>query len=62
MSFIVSKDGLLPHPDKILAIEHIYTPANKRGIQVFLCIVGYYRRFFLISVKFDQPLFHLHKH
>ena len=62
LGFIVSKDGLLPQPDKILAIEHMSTPANKRDIQVFLGMVGYYRRFISDFSKIAQPLFHLLKH
>ena len=62
LGFIVSKDGLLPQPDKISAIEHMSTPANKRDIQVFLGMVGYYRRFISDFSKIAQPLFHLLKH
>ena len=62
LGFIVSKDGLLPQPDKIPAIEHMSTPANKRDIQVFLGMVGYYRRFISDFSKIAQPLFHLLKH
>ena len=62
LGFIVSKDGLLPQPDKISAIEHLSTPANKRDIQVFLGMVGYCRRFISDFSKIAQPLFHLLKH
>ena len=42
LSFIVSKDGLAPQPDKGAEIEHMTSPQSKQDIQVFLGMVGYY--------------------
>lgn len=45
LGFMVSKDGLWPVPAKVEAIKLMQTPSNKRDIQVFLGLIGYYRRF-----------------
>ena len=52
----------MPQPDKILAIERMSTPANKRDIQVFLGMVSYQCRFISNFSKIAQPFFHFLKH
>ena len=61
LGFIINKMGLQPQPSKIEAITKMQRPTNKRDIQVFLGMIGYYRQFiFLFSVT-AQPLFELLK-
>ena len=61
LGFIVSKDGLAPQPDKVAAIEYMTSPQSKQDIQVFLGMVGNYRRFIVDFSKTAQPLVHLLK-
>ena len=41
LGFIVRKDRLLPQPEKVVEIEKMSVPSNKRDIQVFFGMVGY---------------------
>lgn len=59
LGFVISKDGLRPVPAKVEAISHMQVPANKRDIQVFLGMIGYYRRFIPNFAQLGDPLFNL---
>lgn len=61
LGFVIDKKGLRPQPAKIEALERMQVPTNKRDIQVFLGMVGYYRRFIPDFAKIGEPLFHLLK-
>ena len=45
LGHILSKDGIKPMPDKVLAISTWKTPQNVSQLQSFLGLVGYYRKF-----------------
>ena len=59
LGFIISWDGLRPVPSKVEAIEKMQPPSNKRDVQVFLGMIGYYRRFIPNSAELGDPLFQL---
>lgn len=61
LGYKISKEGLSPVPAKVEAIEKMQTPANKRDVQVFLGMIGYYRRFIPGFASIGDPLFHLLK-
>jgi len=45
LGFIVSKEGKIPNPKKIQAIVNMPMPINPQQIQVFNCMVQFYRCF-----------------
>ena len=57
LGFIISQDGLQPVPLKVEAIEKMQVPTNKRDVQVFLGMIGYYRRFIPNFATFGDPCF-----
>ena len=59
LGFTISKDGLRPVAAKVEAIKKMQVPANKRDIQVFLGMIGYYRRFISNFAALGDPLFNL---
>ena len=61
LGFIINKTGLQPQPSKIEAITKTQRPTNKRDIQVFLGMIGYYRQFIPLFSVTAQPLFELLK-
>ena len=61
LGFIVNKKGLQPQPSKIESIVKMQRPSNKRDIQVFLGMIGYYRQFLPLFSVTAQPLFNLLK-
>ena len=46
LGFIVSADGIRADPDKVKAIKEFGAPRNKKEMQTFLGMVGFYRRFY----------------
>ena len=61
LGFVIDARGLRPQPAKIEAISKMKQPESKRDIQVFLGMVGYYRRFIPNFSRTGEPLFHLLK-
>ena len=61
LGFVVDTHGLRPQPAKIEAIEKMKVPTNKRDVQVFLGMIGYYRRFVDNFSRKGEALFHLLK-
>ena len=61
LGYIVSKEGLKPQPWKVEAVKKMSIPKNKKDIQVFLGMMGYYRRFIENFSKIGLPLFQLLK-
>jgi hypothetical protein len=45
MGLIVSREGVRPNLEKVVAIEEIPLPKNQKDVRAFLGIVNYYRRF-----------------
>ena len=61
LGFVITEKGLHPQPAKIKAIKLMKPPSCVRDIQVFLGMIGYYRRFVQDFSLKAAPLFHLLK-
>ena len=61
LGHIVSKGGIKPQLSKINAIVKMTPPKNRKDIQIFLGMVGYYCRFIKNFSGTALPLFHLLK-
>ena len=61
LGHIVSKEGVKPDPSKIKAIMEWEVPRNMTEIQIFLGLVGYYRRFVQDFSIVARPLTNLLK-
>lgn len=59
LRFVIDKNGLCPQDPKVEAINKMSTPANKRDVQVFLGMIGYYQRFVPNFATITGPLFNL---
>ncbi|KAL2654127.1 hypothetical protein R1flu_022255 [Riccia fluitans] len=59
LGHIISKDGLLPDPAKIDAILQMEAPRDLKGVQRFIGVVSYYRRFIRDFAHIALPLFGL---
>lgn len=44
LGFIVSRNGLVPNPVKVMAITKLEAPRNLKGVQRFLGLLNYYSR------------------
>lgn len=56
LGHVVSSGGISPDPEKIAAVKNWRTPRNVKGIQSFLGITGYYRKFIEGFSKIAKPL------
>lgn len=45
LGHIVSKEGILPDPEKLRAVSEFPPPSNAKEVMQFLGLAGYYRRF-----------------
>ena len=59
LGYTVSKEGLKPQPCKVEAVKKMSIPKNRKNIQVFIGMMGYYRRFIENFSKIGLPLFQL---
>jgi hypothetical protein len=59
LGFIISKDGIKPNPKKVEAIQKFPEPKNEKGIQRFLGLAGFYRRFIPNYSNIIKPLTNL---
>ena len=59
LGFVIDQNGLRPQPPKVEAINKMAVPCNKRDIQVFLGMIGYYRQFIPNFSTIASPLFNL---
>lgn len=57
----VSKDDVLPDPDKLSAIQDYPVPRSVKEVQAFLGIANYYRKFVKDFAKIAGPLHELTK-
>jgi hypothetical protein len=56
LGFIVSREGLLPDPEKVKSITEWPIPTTVTHIKQFLGLVNYYRRFIENCAALSQPL------
>lgn len=61
LEFLIDKNGLHPQPNKVSAIENMKIPEDKKDIQVFLGMVGYYCQFINNFSYIGELLFYLLK-
>jgi hypothetical protein len=56
LGHVESADGILPNPDKVLAIEALTLPNDKPSLETALGIMGYYRKFIYNYAAIAEPL------
>ena len=56
LSCVISAEGILPNPDKILAVKEFPTHTNVRAVRECLGLASYYRRFVPDFAKGAGPL------
>ena len=61
LGFVINKDGVKPHPDKVKAIRTLAEPKNVREIRGFIGMCSYYRRYIPNFSKIAEPLIELTK-
>lgn len=59
LGHVLTGENIRPDPDKIAAIEKLPAPKNKKGVQSFLGICNYYRRFIKDFSLISRPLTNL---
>ncbi len=59
LGHLVSADGTRPMADKIIAIKSVAPPQDVHGVQVFLGMAGYYRKFIPRYSDITAPLTNL---
>lgn len=61
LGHVLSADGLQPDPDKLKVVHEWQYPNDMVGLQQFLGIVNYFRRFIPNLSRLAVPLYHLTK-
>ena len=61
LGHIVSKDGILPDPGKVSAVQQFPIPTTVKAVHQFLGLASYYRRFVPNFAKTAGPLYLLTK-
>lgn len=56
LGHIITKNGIKPNPDKIVAIQNYPIPTTPKEIKQFLGLIGYYRKFIPNFAKLTKPL------
>lgn len=56
LGHVITKDGIKPNPDKIIAIQNYPIPTTPKEIKQFLGLVGYYRKFIPDFARITKPL------
>ena len=61
LGHVISKDGVLPDPDKVSAIKEYPVPRSVKDVRAFLGLANYYRKFVKDFAKIAGPLHDLTK-
>ncbi|KAK3090231.1 hypothetical protein FSP39_010232 [Pinctada imbricata] len=61
LGHVISKEGMMPDPDKTLAVADWTRPKSETELRGFLGLAGYYRRFVRDLAKIASPLHQLLK-
>lgn len=61
LGHIITKDGLEMDPNKTSALRKLKYPENRKGIQIFLGLCNYYRKFVKDFAAITLPITHLLK-
>ena len=61
LGHVISKDGVLPNPDKVSAIKEYPVPRSVKDVRAFLGLANYYRKFVKDFAKIAGPLHDLTK-
>lgn len=56
LGHIVSRDGILPNPEKVNAVKDMLVPTNVKAVRQFLGLASYYRRFIPKFAKIANSL------
>ena len=59
LGHLLSKDGILPNPEKVHKVEDWPIPKTAREVHSFLGLASYYRRFIPQFAKWARPLHNL---
>jgi hypothetical protein len=61
LGHVVSKEGIMPDPDKVKVIKDLAPPANVRSVRSFLGMASFYRRYIRNFAAIAKPLTELTK-
>eukprot|EP00042_Codosiga_hollandica_P025425 m.113500 g.113500 ORF g.113500 m.113500 type:complete len:1292 (+) comp51865_c0_seq4:40-3915(+) len=61
LGHVVSADGVRPCAEKLRALKEFPAPTDKKDLQAFLGLIGFYRRFVPSFAQHARPLFDLLK-
>jgi transposase InsO family protein len=61
LGHILSKDGVRPDPDKVKSLLDWPSPTDAKGVQRFLGLANYFRKFIPNFSRVAAPLYHLTK-
>jgi transposase InsO family protein len=56
LGHVITRDGIKPNPDKVVAIQNYPIPRTPKEIKQFLSLVGYYRKFIPDFARITKPL------
>ena len=59
LGHLLSKDGILPNPEKVSKVKDWPIPKSAKEVHSFLGLASYYRRFFPQFTKWASPLHNL---
>lgn len=54
LGFQLSADRIRPDPNKLMEIENFPNPKDRKQLQAFLGVCGYYRRFSVCGKALEQ--------